>query len=70
MEACVFTSTVLILVNESPTKDFKVGSVLRNGDPLSSFSFVIAVKGLTGLFKKVVEVGDFKVNEEVKYDIL
>lgn len=49
-----------ILVNGSPMKDFEVGKGLRQGDPLSSFLFVIIVEGLAGLVKKTADLGEFK----------
>lgn len=39
MEACVFNSSMLVIVNGSPTKDFKVKMGLKQGDPLSPFLF-------------------------------
>lgn len=41
IEAIIFSSQMSILVNGSPMKDFEVGKGLRQGDPLSSFLFVI-----------------------------
>ncbi|MCH96329.1 LINE-1 reverse transcriptase like [Trifolium medium] len=73
MKACIFTSSMSILVNGSPTEDFVVGKGLRQGDPLSPFLFLLAAEGLTRLTHKAVEIGTFKgfkVSEELKYDIL
>lgn len=35
MEACIFNSHILVLVNDSLTKDFKAGRGLRECDPLT-----------------------------------
>ncbi|XP_058741667.1 uncharacterized protein LOC131614056 [Vicia villosa] len=51
MELLVFSSNMSVLVNGSPTKEFKVTKGLRQGDPLSPFLFVLVVEGLTGLVK-------------------
>ncbi|PNX92795.1 ribonuclease H, partial [Trifolium pratense] len=60
MEACIFNSSMSVLLNGSPTEDFQVGKGLRQGDPLSPFLFFIAAEGLTGLMHKAVELGKFK----------
>ncbi|PNX95639.1 cysteine-rich receptor-like protein kinase, partial [Trifolium pratense] len=73
MRACIFESSMSILVNGSPTADFKVGRGLRQGDPLSPFLFLIVAEGLTGLMRKAVELGKFKgyrINDDIQYPIL
>lgn len=47
------------LMNGSSTKEFMVDKGLRQGDPISSFLFVLAAEGLTGLVRKVKELDDF-----------
>lgn len=49
MEACVFSSSMPIFVNGSPTKYFQAERGLRQGNPLSSFLFLITTEGLKGL---------------------
>ncbi|MCH81419.1 LINE-1 reverse transcriptase like, partial [Trifolium medium] len=73
MKACVFESTMSVLINGSPTVDFKVNKGLRQGDPLSPFLFLIAAEGLTGMVYKAVDIGKFhgfKVHENLQYPIL
>ncbi|MCI03311.1 LINE-1 reverse transcriptase like, partial [Trifolium medium] len=55
IRACVFQSSMSVLVNGSPTEDFTVGKGLRQGDPLSPFLFLIVAEGLTGLMSKAVD---------------
>jgi hypothetical protein len=54
MRACVFDSLMSVLVNGSPTIDFKVGRGLRQGDPLSPFLFLIVAEGLAGMMRRAV----------------
>lgn len=37
---CLASATISVLVNGSPTEEFKVGRGLRQGDPLSPFYFL------------------------------
>ena len=47
------------ITHQSLTKEFKVSMGLKQGDHLSPFLFVIVSKGLTGLVKKEVLMGEF-----------
>lgn len=58
IKECLSSPTVSVLINESPTEEFKVGRGLWQGDLLSPFLFLIVAEGLNILFRKAVE-GDF-----------
>jgi hypothetical protein len=73
IRACVFQSSMSVLVNGSPTKDFSVGKGLRQGDPLSPFLFLIVAEGLTGLMSKAVDSHRFdgyKVSNNIYFHTL
>ncbi|PNX63709.1 ribonuclease H, partial [Trifolium pratense] len=73
MRACIFESSMSILVNGSPTDDFKVGRGLRQGDPLSPFLFLIVAEGLAGMMNKAVDIGKFKgfkINANLHFQML
>lgn len=46
-------------MNGSPTNEFNLGRGLRQGDPLSSFLFLLAAKGLRVMINQAVEVNMF-----------
>ena len=52
---CVTTTTVLVLVNDSPTDEFPLKRGFRQGDPLSPFLFLLATEGLNVMMKAMVE---------------
>ncbi|GLT87099.1 hypothetical protein SLE2022_051990 [Rubroshorea leprosula] len=54
---CLSTSKISVLINGSPTEEFKAGKGLRQGDPLSPFLFLMIGEGLNGLVQKAVSEG-------------
>ena len=49
IKACLESSSISVLVNESPTKEFKPSRGLRLGDLISPLLFLIVAQGLLGL---------------------
>ncbi|GKV32708.1 hypothetical protein SLEP1_g41295 [Rubroshorea leprosula] len=56
IKECLSTARLSILVNGSPTEEFKMGKGLRQGDPLSPFLFLMIGEGLHGLVNKAETV--------------
>ena len=56
---CLKSSTISVLVNGNPTKEFGMSRGLRQGDPLSPFLFLIVEEGFNMLMRRAVEVGQF-----------
>lgn len=48
-------TNVFILVNESPTKEFKSSRSLRLGDPITLFLFLIIVDKLAGMMRQTTK---------------
>jgi len=57
IKACMTSTTISVLVNGSPTTEFKSKRGLRQGDPLAPFLFIIVAKGLAGLVRKASKIG-------------
>lgn len=52
---CLHSSSVSVLVNGSPTKEFRMSKGLRQGDPMAPFLFLIVAKGLSRLIQSAFE---------------
>ena len=48
------SATVSVLVNGSPTEEFKPSRGLRQGDPMAPFLFLIVAEGLAGLVRSAL----------------
>lgn len=74
IKGCVESASVSILVNGSPTEEFKMGRGLRQGDPLAPFLFLMVAEGLSGLMRQAIRLHlfqGFKVGgEEVEVSLL
>jgi len=57
IKACLSFATVSVLVNGSPTKEFKPRRGLRQGDLLTPFLFIIVAEGLAGLVREASRIG-------------
>jgi len=49
IRACLESATISVLVNGSPTKEFKPSRGLKQGDPIAPFLFLIVAQSLSGL---------------------
>ena len=57
---CVSTASISIIINGSPSKPFKMGRGLRQGDPLSPFRFVLMAEVLNKMLMKALALGQIK----------
>jgi len=55
VRGCLESATVSMLVNGSPTEEFKPSRGLRQGDPLAPFLFLVVAEGLAGLVREAVK---------------
>ena len=56
IKGCMDSATVSLLVNGSPTEEFKPTRGLRQGDPLALFLFLIVAEGLAGIVREALKV--------------
>jgi hypothetical protein len=59
IRACVFSGSMSILVNGSPTEEINIQCGLKQGDPLAPFLFLLVAEGLGGMMRRAVEIGRF-----------
>nr|KYP35680.1 Putative ribonuclease H protein At1g65750 family [Cajanus cajan] len=55
IKECLRSSSMSVLVNGSPTKEFNVQKGIRQGDPLAPLLFVLIAEGLTGLVREAIK---------------
>ncbi|XP_071703931.1 uncharacterized protein [Rutidosis leptorrhynchoides] len=60
INACINSTTVSVLINGSPTKEFNLERGIRQGDPLSPFLFILAAEGLNIMVKAAVAKGMYR----------
>ena len=52
---CLESSSIFVLINGSPTEEFKPSMGLRQGDPMAPFLFLVVVEGLAGLVRQATK---------------
>jgi len=75
IKTCLESTAVTILVNESPILEFKLRRVLRQGDLITSFLFLIVVERMTDLVREAtrkkllegIEVGSRGVRKVIQF---
>lgn len=60
IKECLASGFASILVNESPTSEFKMEKDLRQGDSLAPFLFTMVAEGLSVLMREAMEKNMFK----------
>jgi len=55
IQVCLGSASISVLVNGSPTEEFKPSRGLRQGDPLAPFLYLVVAEGLAGLVRQVVK---------------
>jgi hypothetical protein len=59
IQACVFSGSMSVLVNGSPSEEINIQRGLKQGDPLAPFLFLLVAEGLGGIMKRAVEMWRF-----------
>ncbi|GJY06265.1 reverse transcriptase domain, reverse transcriptase zinc-binding domain protein [Tanacetum coccineum] len=60
VDTCLRSTSMSILVNGSPTEEFRIERGVRQGDPLSPFLFILAAESLNAIVKEAVAKGIFR----------
>lgn len=60
IHGCLSSAHTSVLINGTPTKEFRMTKGVRQGDPISSFLFIIAMEGLNVAMNSTVEKGVFQ----------
>ncbi|KAL4578043.1 hypothetical protein LXL04_014158 [Taraxacum kok-saghyz] len=60
IRGCLGSARASVLVNGSPTREFKMEKGVRQGDPLSPFLLILAMEGLNVAMESVCDKGVFK----------
>ena len=66
IQVCLNSAYASVLVNGSPTKEFKIERGLRQGDSLSHFLFILAVEALNVAFLEARNKNIFIVSKLAK----
>ena len=57
IRACIFTPSFAFLINGQPSRYIKSTRGVRQGDPLSSYLFILVSQNLTTIFNYTLNIG-------------
>lgn len=60
ISCCLVSAMGFVFINDSPTSEFQFQKGLKQGDPLSSFLFILVMESLHLSLSRVLEAGLFK----------
>lgn len=60
VRGCLESTFVSVLVNGSPTSEFRMEKGIRQGDPIAPFLFLVVAEGLSGILRQTVSLNIFK----------
>ena len=60
IRACLSSARASVIINGCPTEEFSVSRGVRQGDPLSSFLFILAMEGLNVAINAAKDKGIYK----------
>ncbi|KAJ9537397.1 hypothetical protein OSB04_030130 [Centaurea solstitialis] len=60
VKGCVGTAKMSVLINGSPTNEFRMGKGVRQGDPLAPFLFILAAEGLNVALREATRKNIFR----------
>lgn len=67
---CVTTTAASVLVNGSPTNEFKFGRWIRQGYSLSHFLYLLDVEGINVMMNATMKVGSLQDTELVDQSLI
>lgn len=60
IRVCLCSTSIYVIVNGSPSKQFSVSKGIRQWDPMAPFFFLLVAEGFSGLIRNACSIGLFE----------